>query len=115
MKNFFMLSIILIPSLLCGVAKDGEELQTLDNLIASSERQLVIHKELRSLIAQFQKQQDLFQEGQQTKELAIQMVQTASKILKTAEENHLMHLFTPFFVEELKLFSGITKKKSTSP
>lgn len=100
-----------IPQLAYTLAKEGEELQTLDNLIASTERQLVIHKELRALIAHFQKQQELFHEGEQTKELAVQMVQTASQILRLAEENQMMHLFTPFFIEELKLFSGIAKKK----
>jgi hypothetical protein len=113
MKNkFFTLLFILIPTLAFPLAKDGEELQTLDNLIASSERQLLIHKELRSLIAEFQKQQDQFHTGPQTKELASQMVQTASKILHLAEDHHLTHLFTPFFMEELKLFAGIAKKKA---
>lgn len=113
MKNkILILFIILIPSLCLSLAKDGEDLQTLDNLIASTERQLTIHKELRNLIAEFQIQQDRFHEGPQTKELAIQMVQTASKILRIAEEHHLTYLFRPFFVEELKMFSGISKKKT---
>lgn len=112
MKNKFLIAIIiLIPSLCLSIAKEGDDLQTLDNLIASTERQLVIHKELRNLIAEFQKQQARFLEAQ-SKELAIDMVQTASKILRTAEEHQLMYLFTPFFVEELKLFSGISKKKN---
>lgn len=112
MKNFRLLIIILIPSLIWGVSKEGEDLQTLDNLVSSTERQLTLYKELRDLVANFQKQQDVFHEGEQTKELAIQMVLTASKILKTAEEHKLLYLFTPFYVEELKLFSGISKKKA---
>lgn len=102
---------ILIPALLFSFAKEGEDLQTLDDLIASTERQLIVHKELRALIAEFYKQQDLFHESSQTKELASQMVLTASTILRIAEEHHLIYLFTPFFVEELKFFSNIAKKK----
>jgi hypothetical protein len=121
MKNkFLIVMFILIPSLSFCIAKEGEDLQTIDNLIASTERQLVIYKDLQALMAEFQKQQDLFHEDQQTpqaapqttKELAIQMIQTASKILRIAQDHQLLYLFTPFFVEELKLFAGITKKKA---
>lgn len=112
MKKLLLLTIILIPGLLLGVAKEGEEIQILDDLIASTERQLVIHKELRSSIDDFHKQQERFHKGEQTKDLAIQMVMTASKIYKTAEEHNLMYLFTPFFIEELKLFAGMSKKKN---
>jgi len=111
-NNFFILIFILIPALIFCIAKEGEDLQTIDNLIASTERQLVIYKELQCLITDFHKQQDLFYKGPQTKELAIQMVQTASKIFRIADEHQLIYLFTPFFVEELKLFSGISKKKA---
>ena len=113
-KKSFLLIVffILIPSFALPIDKEGEELQRLDDLISSTERQLLIHKELRHLIADFQKQQDLFHQGEQTKQLATQMVQTASKILRLAEDHHLTHLFTPFFIEELKLFSGIAKKKN---
>ncbi len=102
---------ILIPALTFCLAKEGDDLQTINNLIASTERQLVVYKELQSLISEFQKQQDLFYVGPQTKELATQMVQTATKILHVANEHQLAYLFTPFFMEELKLFSGISKKK----
>ena len=112
MKKLFLLVIILIPGFTWGIAKEGEELETLDNLIASTERQLLVHKELRTLVANFQTQQDKFHKGEQTKDLAVQMVQTATQISKIAEEHKLLYLFTPFFLEELKLFSGIGKKKS---
>ncbi len=115
-KSFIYAVFILIPSLSFCMAKEGESLQTLDELIASSERQLLIQKQLRSLVEEFQKQQDAFQhtidESPATKELALKMVQTASQILQMADENHLTHLFTPFFVEELKFFAATSKKKA---
>lgn len=109
------LSVVLISIFsftLFSFSKEGEEQVVLNDLIASTERQLVIQKELKVLINEFQAQQDLFYKGPQTKELASKMVQTASTILKMAEENHYLHLFSPFFVEELKLFAGIAKKKA---
>ena len=112
MKIKILSLFILIPALTFSLAKEEDDLQTIDNLIASTERQLVIYKDLHRLIAEFQAQQDLFHKGPQTKELAAQMVQTASQILQTAQEHQLLYLFTPFFVEELKLFSAISKKKT---
>jgi hypothetical protein len=115
----FFLEIALISTIslsLLSFSREGEELNILDDLIATSERQIALQKELRDLIIQFHTQQDLFYQGsdndQKTKELASKMVSTAAIILKTSEENRYLHLFPPFFVEELKLFANISKKKS---
>lgn len=94
------------------LAKEGEDLQVIENLIASQERQLIIYNKLHTLMEEFQQQQDRFVKGEQTKELTSQMVETASKILKIAEDHQLLHLLTPFYIEELKLFSAIAKKRS---
>jgi hypothetical protein len=109
MKRFFL--IFILPVMLFGFSQENEEVQILDELIASTKRQLSLQEELKKLVTDFHAQQDQFYKGPQTKELASQMVETASKILKVAEEGHYLHLFPPFFVEELKLFSGIAKKR----
>lgn len=101
---------------LFSFSREGEELKILDDLIATSERQLVLQKKLRTLIVEFHLQQDLFYEGsendQKTKELASKMVDTAGQILQTSEDHHYIHLFPAFFIEELKLFANISKKKT---
>ena len=110
----FLLAIFIFTSTLAfSLPKEGEELATLDTLIGASERKLAVCKELRTLIAAFQLQQDQFHAGEQTKELAIQMVQTASRILHLAKEQELLYLFSPFFIEELNLFAGIAKKRAS--
>jgi hypothetical protein len=116
-KNCLKTALVSIISLtLFSFSREGEELKILDDLIATSERQLAIQKELRALVVEFHTQQDLFYQGsekdQQTKELASKMVTSAMTILKMSEDNHYLHLFPPFFVEELKLFAGIGKKKT---
>jgi hypothetical protein len=114
-----LISIIYLsfPVSLWGFSREGEELKILDDLIATSERQITLQKELKDLIIEFHNQQDLFYQGsdkdQRTKELASKMVDTAMMILKTSEDNHYLHLFPPFFVEELKLFAHIGKKKTS--
>lgn len=107
-KKIFLL--LTLPLLLFGFSKENEEEQILDELIASTKRQLSQQEELRRLVLEFHAQQDQFHKGPQTKELASQMVETAAQILKMAEEGHYLHLLPPFFVEELKLFSEIAKK-----
>lgn len=105
-----------LPLALWGLSKEGEELKILDELIATSERQISLQKELKTLITDFYAQQELFyqgpEKGQQTKELATKMVKTAVTILTMAENNHYLHLFSPFFVEELRCFAGIAKKNT---
>jgi hypothetical protein len=113
MKNKILsLLFILIPSLVFPLGKEGEDLQTINLLIASTERQLSVHKQLHALMLEFQQQQDLFIDSDKPKELAREMVETAAKILSLAEEHQLIYLFTPFYVEELKFFAGISKKKA---
>lgn len=116
-KNCLKGAVISIISLsLLGFSREGEELKILDDIIATSERQLTLQKQLRALIIEFHDLQDLFYQGsaddKKTKELASKMVSTALQILTTSEENHYLHLFPPFFVEELKLFANISKKKT---
>lgn len=109
------LSLFLASFLLFGFSREGDEQTALTELIATTERQLEIQKRLKILIVNFDAQQEQFYQGEQTKELASEMVDTASKILKIAEENQLLHLLPPFFVEELKMFAGIAKKSSFQP
>ena len=115
--KIFVISIISLS--LLGFSREGEELKILDDVIATSERQLALQKQLRALIVEFHEQQDLFYQGsnddKKTKDLASTMVSTAQQILKSSEENHYLHLFPLFFVEELKLFAQMGKKKTPSP
>ena len=107
--------LVLAAFLLFGFSREGDEQRAINELIATTERQLAIQKQLKILVVNFDAQQERFYQGEQTKELASEMVETASKILKIAEDNQLLHIFPPFFVEELKLFEGIGKKNSYQP
>ena len=88
------------------------EIETLDQLIQTTERQLVIQKELKEVIAEFKEQQEIFFRGNQTKTHAAKMVQTAAHILTIIEERQMEHLFSPTFMHEVRLFSSIANKKT---
>jgi hypothetical protein len=110
-----LITTVLAAFLLLGFSREGDEQRVINELIATTERQLEIQKQLKILIVSFDAQQERFYQGEETKELASDMVETASKILKMAEENQLLHIFPPFFIEELKLFEGIGKKNTFQP
>ncbi len=114
----FFLEIALVSTIslsLLSFSREGEELKILDDLIATSERQIALQKELRDQIIQFHTQQDLFYQGsdndQKAKELASKMVTTAANILKTSEDNHYLHLFPSFLSKNSSLFAQYYKKK----
>ena len=116
LSKIALFSIIFLSTPLWGVSRDGEELKILDDIIAASERQIAIQKQLRALIIKFQAEQDLFYEGpekgQQIKEIASKMVDTGVEIQKLAEEHHYLHLFPEYFVDGLKRCTNVAKKKT---
>ncbi len=105
-------------STLSAFSRDGEELKILDDLIATSERQIAIQKELRALIVQFHTQQDLFFEGsdddQKTKQIASDMAETGTAIKKMAETHHYLHLLPSYFLQGLECCANIVKKNTPS-
>lgn len=103
--------VILLSLSFFSFEKEGDELRAIDQMIALSEKQLHVQKELKSLLQEFKAQQEVFQEDQ-SKEHATKMVQTALHILKIVRENNYEHLFSPVFMHELQLFSSIAAKRT---
>lgn len=89
-----------------------EEVNSLELLIESNEKRLVIQKELRDLMKVFQKQKEAFILGDETKSHAFSMVSNARQILGKIKEEHLAYLFSPDFLEELVFFSSIAGKST---
>ena len=80
-------------SLLEEFQKDTNEMQTIDDLIALTEAQLSVQKQVKELMIEFQKQRDLFEKNNPTKSQAYLMVKTASQLLGVIKENHLQQIF----------------------
>jgi hypothetical protein len=100
------------PTLSEGTKQVPDEVEVIDDLIASTEAQLTIQKDLREGVVEFQKQRHSFELGSQTKKQAFIMVKTASRLLDGIKEHHLEQAFSPQFLEELVFFSSIADKSA---
>jgi hypothetical protein len=92
----------------------ADEIETIDQLIETSSRQLEKQRELKELMISYKHQCDLFEKGNESKVHIFRLVATASQLLTKIAENHLQHLFAPEYMEELSLFSSILAKRSPS-
>lgn len=98
------------PEIVASPAED--ELETMKHLITVTEQQLAVQKQLRNLMAEFKKQKDRFFKGDQSNKHSFKMVKTASTILQIINDNHLQHLCSSEYLEELTLFSSIAGKNT---
>jgi len=89
----------------------SDELSMLDHLIGATEQSLQNERQLRQLIINYQELQEKYLHNTQDTEQLFQLVKTAHHVLNNIEENHLTHLFSSEFINELKLLSQIAKKR----
>lgn len=88
----------------------GDEVASLENLIAANEKHLLAQKHLKDKMKLFQKQKEEFMLGNQSKSHAFSMVTNAREILTAIREEHLSYLFPTEYLEELIFFSSIAAK-----
>lgn len=103
---------VIAAASLMSFAKGGDEIETISQLVQTTERQLSAQKQLQELISVFKQQQEIFFQGNQSKDHSTKMVHTAVEILKIVKENNYENLFSPVFMHELQLFSAIATKKT---
>jgi hypothetical protein len=103
------------PLIQTSVPVGGEdEIRVIEQLIVSTAAQLEMEKHLRELMLQFNKQQEEFIQGNQTKAHASRLVRTARQIYETITANRLEHLFAKDYLDELTFFSSIAGKTSVT-
>jgi hypothetical protein len=103
-----------IIAMSCLYLYGEEDLKTIDELIAISERQLEKQKGLKKEMLLFEEQKKAFLNGEQTIAHTTSMIRTATLILSIVTENHLNYLFSSEYLEELALFTSIGSKKGPS-
>jgi hypothetical protein len=113
MRKFFTLTLLLTATRLAADTSDSE-IAKMDHLVASTEKHLEQEKRLNTLMRQFDAQKTLFIEGEQTKGHTALMVHTATRILEAIAAEHLQHLFSQEYLEELAFFSSIASKHKPS-
>lgn len=90
----------------------GREMQSIDALIAQTQKNLYEQMKLKELLKDYYRYREEFTQGLQSKHQAAALVSIASDILKILQSEHLQHLCTPTFVDEITFFSSIAGKKS---
>ena len=79
----------------------GDEVASLENLIAANEKHLLAQKHLKDKMKLFQKQKEEFMLGNQSKSHAFSMVSNAREILTAIREEHLSYLFPTEYYKSL--------------
>ncbi len=107
------LRLLIILSLICfSFTKEGDEIATINELLARTDRQLASQQKLKELMINLNDQEKTFLKGDESKAHVSLMTETALQILKIIEENHYGDLFPSPYMEELRLFSKIAQKKT---
>ncbi len=117
MRILFLITLLGISSLPADTpleekvhALSEEESKVVDHLIEATLQKLDQQKDLKNLMLLFRAQEERFFRGDQSKEHAAKMVNSARQILDIIRKTHLEHLFSSEYLEELALFSSIAGK-----
>lgn len=92
--------------------KDGSELADLDFLISATEKSLQRQKELRERIIRFQDLKARSIQDETNNELLLALSKNAYALLETIKGEHLMQIFDPSFISELKIMAKPFMKKN---
>lgn len=123
MKKFIVLFIILLFNHLHSAEslphlKETEpalvvakELQHLNHLIHVTEKNLEHQKNLKQLFLDYQQQQLYYLQNTQDKEITLQMVKSAHRLLESIKANHLIQIFDNEFISQLTFFSQFATKR----
>jgi hypothetical protein len=90
----------------------SNELNTLDRLIAATQRSLNTQNELRQLIQRYREAEDRYLQGPENDhDLLYAMAKLAYQILEIIQTHHLTLNFDPKFIEELAIVSKPISKR----
>jgi hypothetical protein len=89
-----------------------DEIEVISHLIEATGQRLTDEKLLKDLMVEFKGQRERFLKGEQSKAHTALMVKTARNILDMITQQHLNHLFSTDYLEELTVFSSVATKRS---
>lgn len=88
----------------------AQELQRLNSLIAITEKNLENQKALKQLFSTYQQKQINYLSDPENKELTLQMVTSAHRLLEGIRTAHLIQAFDAEFISQLTFFSQFATK-----
>lgn len=94
-------------------AREGQEMQMLDQLITVTQKNLERQRQLRCYITEYLDLQARYIENTDDKDLSVQLVRKAKQVLDGIQQQHLNQAFDPEFISELSFFANIAQKWDT--
>lgn len=89
----------------------AKELLQLNNLIAITEQNLQNQKALKELFIDYQQKQVNYLQNSQDKEITLQLVKSAHRLLEGIKTHHLLQTFDAEFISQLTFFSKFATKR----
>ena len=104
-----MKKIALSLSIMCAFfpLKAEEALDTIKQLIATTEKSLDEQRSLLSLVEAFYQARALFVADSDDQKAAVTLVRAAMRVHRELENEHLSHLFSSEFLEEIRFFNQV--------
>ncbi|MCP5469541.1 MAG: hypothetical protein H7A36_03440 [Chlamydiales bacterium] len=84
---------------------DEEAIGVVKELIVTTERNLESQRRLLTYLEDFYKARDGFVQDSANAQLGASLVRAAMRVHKEMEEEHLAHLFSTEFLEEIRFFN----------
>ncbi len=98
---------ILLALLFLGLPLFADEVQTLKELMSTTQKSLEGQERVLEALIAFQKARIDFVENSDNARLGTVLVKTAMLLQREAEREHLTHLFSPDFLYELQFFNQV--------
>lgn len=89
----------------------NEEIQTMQELINLSQKNLNGQRELLTYLLQFNRAREAFIEEPTSAKLATDLVKSAMVVQRKIEKEHLAHLFSTDFLGEVQFYNQLGKQQ----
>jgi hypothetical protein len=99
-----------VPDMVDAEMKQNQ-LALLDNLIAVTEKNVTLEKQLRQMVQEYLKVQEAYLQNPSNQEQTLKMVTMAQRLLDKVKEANLLQAFDTDFISELTFFSQIAAKR----
>ena len=96
------------------VQREADPLARLDQLIAVTQHNLAVQKEVRDLAVQFQQAHQNFTQNSDDREQGKLLVLSAQSLLQRIQDNHLIHLFNDQFLRDIAQIARIPGQQNIS-
>lgn len=121
MKRFILMSLLALSTPVFALPEPARiaapsdsaanELKMLDALIEVTQQNLEAQKQIKQLVAEYQKAQKKYLKNTEDKEQLIRTIKIAYKAHEAIRNNYLTQAFTPEFMSELSMFAQIASKR----